>query len=140
MADTSQRAIENVRKEPGVGDEPIKSILEGFELTERELQKILESHGVKRMDPLNSRFDPNQHQAMMEVERPDVPAGTVVQVFQPAYMIEDRVLRPAMVVVSRGGPKVAKAPAEGASDAAESAAAEVPPTDGGAAGDPPAQA
>ena len=84
------------------------SFHEGVALTERELVNVLERHGVKRVDPVGMRFDPNHHQAMMEVENLEVPAGTVVQAFQPAYLIEDRILRPAMVVVSRGGPKVAK--------------------------------
>ena len=88
--------------------------IEGVELTERELMKVLEKHGVKRFDPQGQKFDPNLHQAMFEVPDPSVPAGTVVQVMQPGYMIGDRVLRPALVGVSKGGPKAAPAANENA--------------------------
>lgn len=83
----------------------VKSLLEGLELTERSLQKALEKYGVRRIDPVGEKFDPNLHQAMFEVPDVSVPAGTVVQVVQSGYVIGERVLRPAMVGVSRGGPK-----------------------------------
>jgi molecular chaperone GrpE len=67
----------------------------------------LERHGVKKLAPEGEKFDPNFHQAMFEVPNPEVPAGTVVQVVQPGYSIGERVLRPAMVGVAKGGPKVA---------------------------------
>ncbi|MFX8601199.1 nucleotide exchange factor GrpE, partial [Acinetobacter baumannii] len=60
---------------------------------------------VKKLEPLNGRFDPNIHQAMFEMPNPEVPAGTVVQVLQDGYVIGDRVLRPALVGVAKGGPK-----------------------------------
>ena len=84
-----------------------KALLDGVELTERELLKVLEKHGIKRFDPQGAKFDPNLHQAIFEVPDPNVPAGSVVQVVQPGYMIAERVLRPAMVGVSKGGPKTA---------------------------------
>jgi len=74
-------------------------------LTERELHKVLEKHGVKRLEPAGEKFDPNFHQAMFEVPDPSVPAGTVVQVVQAGYMIADRVLRPALVGIAKGGTK-----------------------------------
>ena len=77
-------------------------------MTERAFLQVLERHGVKPVDPIGEPFDPNMHQAVMEQETAEVPAGTVIQVFQSGYMIEDRVLRPAMVVVSRGGARVQK--------------------------------
>ena len=83
----------------------IKSHVEGVEITERELHKVMEKHGVKKFDPQGQKFDPNLHQAMLEVPDSSVPAGTVVQVMAPGYMIADRVLRPAMVGVAKGGPK-----------------------------------
>jgi molecular chaperone GrpE len=86
-------------------DAAIKGLLDGVELTERELHKALEKHGVRRFAPTGQRFDPNVHQAMYEVPDPSVPSGMVVQVLQPGYMIGERVLRPAMVGVSKGGPK-----------------------------------
>jgi molecular chaperone GrpE len=90
-------------------DAATKALLDGVELTERELLKVLEKHGVKRFEPLGERFDPNVHQAMFEVPDPSVPSGQVVQVMQPGYMIADRILRPALVGVSKGGPKPASA-------------------------------
>ena len=84
------------------------AFIEGVELTERELLKVFEKHGVKRFSPLGQKFDPNVHQAMFEVPDPTSPAGTVVQVMQAGFMIGDRVLRPAMVGVAKGGPKQAR--------------------------------
>jgi molecular chaperone GrpE len=90
-------------------DAATKALLDGVELTERELLKVLEKHGVKRFDPAGERFDPNLHQAMYEVPDPSVPAGQVVQVMQSGYLIGERVLRPALVGVSKGGPRPAPA-------------------------------
>ena len=92
------------------------ALLDGVELTERELAKVLEKHGVKKFDPLGEKFDPNLHQAMFEVPDPSVPSGTVVQVMQPGYMIGERILRPALVGVSKGGPKAAPAANENSSE------------------------
>ena len=78
-------------------------------MTERAMLSALERHGVKKLDPEGEKFDPNFHQAMFEVPNADVPANTVVQVVQPGYSIGDRVLRPAMVGVAKGGPKQAEA-------------------------------
>jgi molecular chaperone GrpE len=103
VADNIRRALESARD----GEGGTKALVDGVELTERELLKVLEKHGVKRFDPHGAKFDPNLHQAMLEVADPNVPAGSVVQVIQPGYMIGDRVLRPAMVGVSKGGPRAA---------------------------------
>ena len=78
------------------------------EITERAMLAALERHGVKKLQPEGEKFDPNFHQAMFEVPNPDVPANTVVQVVQPGYSIGDRVLRPAMVGVAKGGGAAAK--------------------------------
>jgi molecular chaperone GrpE len=75
---------------------------------------VMEKHGIKRLEPVGERFDPNFHQAMFELPDESVPAGTVVQVMQPGYTIGERVLRPALVGVSKGGPKAA--PAEAAAN------------------------
>ena len=85
----------------------IKALLDGVELTERELLKVLEKHGVKKFEPLGEKFDPHLHQAMFEMPDPSRPAGTVAQVVQPGYMIGERVLRPALVGIAKGGPKLA---------------------------------
>jgi molecular chaperone GrpE len=103
VADNIRRALDSARD----AGPAAKALVEGVELTERELLKTLEKHGVKKFDPQGAKFDPNLHQAMFEVPDPNVPAGSVVQVIQPGYMIADRVLRPALVGVSKGGPKSA---------------------------------
>ena len=90
-------------------DAGVKALLDGVELTERELLKALEKHGVRKFEPLGEKFDPNLHQAMLELPDPSRPAGSVAQVIQPGYMIGERVLRPAMVAVAKGGPKPAPA-------------------------------
>ncbi|MFX7973203.1 nucleotide exchange factor GrpE, partial [Acinetobacter baumannii] len=70
-------------------DGPLKGLIDGIELTERDLAKTLERHGVKIVEPEGQKFDPNRHQAMFEVPNPEVPAGTVVQVVQAGYVIGD---------------------------------------------------
>lgn len=84
-------------------DGPMKSLIEGIELTEREMQRLLAVHGVKPIEAEGQKFDPHKHQAMFEVPDPTRPEGTVVQVVQAGYAIGDRVLRPAMVGVAKGG-------------------------------------
>jgi molecular chaperone GrpE len=105
IADNLKRTIEHVPPEAASQDPALVSLLEGVELTERELLNMLERHGVSRLDPLGQRFDPNNQQAMFEVANTDVPEGTVVEVMQAGYMIGDRCLRPALVAVSKGGAK-----------------------------------
>jgi molecular chaperone GrpE len=111
VADNIRRALESVPEEAKASaDGALKALIEGIELTERDLLKALERHGVKKLEPEGQKFDPNVHQAMFEVPNPDVPNGTVVQVVQTGYVIGDRVLRPAMVGVAKGGPKAAAEP------------------------------
>lgn len=86
-------------------DETTRSLIEGMELTEREMQRLLAKHGVKPIEAEGQRFDPHRHQAMFEVPDPSKPEGTVVQVVQQGFAIGDRVLRPALVGVAKGGPK-----------------------------------
>jgi molecular chaperone GrpE len=106
VADNMDRALKALDAElREKADDGVKALLDGVELTERELHKVLEKHGVKK-------FDPNLHQAMFELPDPSRPAGTVAQVMQPGYMIGERMLRPALVAVAKGGPKaMAEAPA-----------------------------
>ena len=84
----------------------IKSFIEGVELTARELQAALSRHGVKKMEPAGDKFDPNFHQAMFEIPDETLPAGTVIEVVQSGWKIGERVLRPALVGISKGGPRV----------------------------------
>ena len=107
VADTMDRALKALDAELQETANPgVKALLEGVELTERELLKVLEKHGVKRFEPQKGdKFDPNLHQAMFELPDPSQPAGTVAQVVQSGYMIGERMLRPALVGVAKGGPK-----------------------------------
>jgi molecular chaperone GrpE len=113
IADNLQRALDAVPADTKASADPgLKSLIEGVELTERSLLNTLEKNGVKKFDPSGEKFDPNFQQAMYEVPDPSVPAGTVVQVVQTGYMIGERILRPALVAVSKGGAKTA-APSSG---------------------------
>ncbi len=125
VADNFERAIKSVPEGATADNPTLKALLEGVVMTEREFLVALERHGVKRVTPFEEPFNPHLHQAVMEVEHPTVPAGTCVQVFQHGYTIEERILRPAMVAVSRGGPKAPK-PADVAPDAAPNVAPDAP--------------
>jgi molecular chaperone GrpE len=108
VADNMRRALDAVGPELRASAEGgVKALIDGVELTERELLKALEKNGMRQFSPQGEKFDPNLHQAMYEVPDASVPAGSVVQVVQPGYMIGERVLRPALVGVSKGGPKAA---------------------------------
>ena len=108
VADNMRRALEAVAPELRASAQSgVKALIDGVELTERELVKALEKNGIRQFTPHGEKFDPNLHQAMFEVPDASVPAGSVVQVVQPGYMIGERVLRPALVGVSKGGPKTA---------------------------------
>src|SRR5436189_34388 len=86
-----------------------QALIEAVELAGRSRLNTLEQNGVKKVDPSGEKFDPNFQQAMYEVPDPSVPSGTVVQVVQAGFMIGERVLRPALVAVSKGGAKAAPA-------------------------------
>ncbi|HMK70524.1 MAG TPA: nucleotide exchange factor GrpE [Xanthobacteraceae bacterium] len=108
VADNMRRALDAISPQLRASADPgVKALIEGVELTERELLKALENNGVRQFTPRGEKFDPNVHQAMFEVPDASVPAGSVVEVVQPGYMISERVLRPALVGVSKGGPKSA---------------------------------
>jgi molecular chaperone GrpE len=105
VADNMRRALAAVGESATAIEGPAKALVEGVELIERELLKVLEKHGVKKFDPKGVKFDPNLHQAIFEVFDANVAPGSIAQVIQPGYMIGERVLRPALVGVSKGGPK-----------------------------------
>src|ERR1700754_2436348 len=110
IADNLQRALDAVPADARAAADPgLKALIEGVELTERSLLNALEKNGVKKFDPSGEKFDPNFQQAMYEVPDPSVPAGTVVQVVQAGYTLGERVLRPALVGVSKGGAKASAA-------------------------------
>lgn len=107
-ADNLRRALESVPETTqSATDNGLKALIEGVELTERELLKTLERHGVRKIDPQGEKFDPNLHQAMFEAPDAAIAKGLVSKVVQTGYKIGERVLRPALVGVSAGAPKPA---------------------------------
>lgn len=105
VSDNLRRALDAIPTDALAEDTGLKALAEGVEMTERAMINALERHGVTQLSPEGQKFDPNFHQAIFEVPNAEVPNNTVVQVMQTGYAIGDRVLRPAMVGVSRGGPK-----------------------------------
>lgn len=105
VADNLKRALDAVPAEAVATDPAVAALAEGVDLTQRSLVATLERHGVKKLTPLGERFDPNFHQAMFEAPDESKPANTVIHVAQDGYVIGERMLRPAMVGVSKGGPK-----------------------------------
>jgi molecular chaperone GrpE len=105
VADNLQRALESVPAELAAENEHVANLRLGVEMTLKELQTVFERHNIKTIDPLGRKLDPHQHEALFEVEDPEKPAGTVIQVIQAGYSLHDRLLRPARVGISKGGPK-----------------------------------
>ena len=112
VADNLRRALDSL-PESEAKDDRTKGLLAGVAATERELLSAFERHGLKRIDAKGEKFDHNFHQAVFEMENTGEPAGTVVEVLQPGYMLHDRLLRPAMVGVAKGGVPAAE---DGADD------------------------
>ncbi len=104
VADNLGRALSVLPNDDDAIDPALRNVIVGVQATERELQSVLERHGVTRIESLGRPFNAEFHQAMMEVQDPTVPAGTVVQELAPGYLIAGRLLRAAMVAVSKGGP------------------------------------
>jgi molecular chaperone GrpE len=110
VSDNLRRAIDAIPADAReAADAGLSTLIEGVEMTERSMLSTLERHGVRKLEPVGQKFDPNFHQAMFEVPNPEVPNNTVVQVVQDGYSIGERILRPAMVGVAKGGPKVVEA-------------------------------
>jgi molecular chaperone GrpE len=101
--DNLRRALEAIPADARSQDQLLDTLATGVEMTERQLLSALERFNIRKVDPQGERFDANRHQAMFEVPNSDQPAGTVVQVVQPGYMLHDRLLRPALVGVAKGG-------------------------------------
>ena len=106
VADNLGRALSALPADDGRLDPALKNVITGVQATERELQSVLERHGVTRIEALGKPFNAEFHQAMMEIEDPTVPTGTVVQELSPGYLSAGRLRRAAMVAVSTGGPSV----------------------------------
>jgi molecular chaperone GrpE len=104
VADNLGRALSALPADLDSVDPALRNVIAGVQATERELQSVLERHGVTRIESLGKPFNADFHQAMMELHDPSVQAGTVVQELIPGYLLAGRLLRAAMVAVSKGGP------------------------------------
>jgi molecular chaperone GrpE len=104
VADNLRRALDAVPAGAIEKDEFLAKLVDGVSATERTMLNVLEKNGVKKLDPAGQKFDPNFHEVLFELDAPDKPVGTVVQVLEPGYTIGDRLLRPARVAASKGGP------------------------------------
>jgi len=125
VSDNLRRAIDALPAEQAKdGDPVLAALVEGVEVTERGLAQSLEKFGVRPIDAMGEKFDPAHHQAMFEIENPDLPAGSVAEVVQAGYRIGERVLRPAMVGVAKGGPKRATKTDETAAKGADAETAD----------------
>ena len=116
VADNLARALASVDRK-GAADDATKALVEGVEMTERSMLAAFERAGIRRIDTAGRRFDHNLHEAMLEMDDPAKPQGTVVQEFESGYLLNDRLLRPAKVAVAKGGPP-AQAESAGTDDAA----------------------
>jgi molecular chaperone GrpE len=104
VSDNLQRALAHFPPEARAeAPDAVKAVLDGVEATERQLAATLERHGVRAINTADAKFDPHLHQAIAEVPADGKPAGSIVDVVQSGYVISDRLLRPAMVTVARGG-------------------------------------
>lgn len=117
VGDNLRRALDSIGADARKSSDVMETLVTGVEMTERELHAALERHGIKRVDPLGQRFDSNLHEALYEIPDPTKPAGTIGQVVEVGYLLNDRLLRPAKVGVTKGGPKPEAAPAQPAAEA-----------------------
>lgn len=111
VADNLQRALASVDAGARSQDPALAALMNGVEMTEKELLAVLDRHGVKPIAPAGQLFDPHVHEALFEIPDPSVPHGTILQVVQPGYLLHERTLRPARVGIARGGPKPGEQPA-----------------------------
>ena len=102
--DNLERALAAIPKDEKL-PQPIKNLVEGLKMVQKEFSNILEKNGVRKIESLNKKFDHNYHQAMIEIDKENVAEGIVVQEIQPGYTMHDRLLRPAMVGVSKKSSK-----------------------------------
>lgn len=123
VADNFERAMQAVPAGAAEADPALQSLVEGVGMIDGQLKGVLDRHGVKRIWPEGEMFNPHLHQPMMQHERTDVPHGTILQVFQAGYVIDERVIRPAVVVTAKGGPKPGK------TDAGNGGEATTPPAE-----------
>ena len=106
VSDNMARALESIPDNAQEDNKTVKALVEGVEMTAREMSSALERHGVKQVNPMGMKFDYNMHQAMFEKPDSTEPHGTIIEVIQVGYMIGERLLRPAMVGVSKKSEEV----------------------------------
>lgn len=102
VTDNLRRALQAIPETEREKNEQLKNIYTGVETTERELLRVFENNGIKKIEPIGEMFNPNFHEVMFEAEMPGKAPGTIIQVFEAGYMIHDRLLRPARVGVAKG--------------------------------------
>lgn len=112
VVDDLRRALDSAPEDRDSLGEAMKNLVVGVEMTEKEMLAAFEKHHIVKIEPLGEKFDYNFHQAMFEVENTGKPAGTVVQVMAPGYVLHDRLLRAAMVGVAKGGTPEDHAPVD----------------------------
>ncbi|MBS0185860.1 MAG: nucleotide exchange factor GrpE [Proteobacteria bacterium] len=104
ISENFKRALESVSKEEIEKTPSVKAFFEGVTMIERELLSVFDRHGIQKIMPnIGDKFDHNLHQAMFEVEDPSKPVGTIVETLQAGYVLNDRLLKPAFVGVSKAG-------------------------------------
>ena len=119
VSDNMARALDSIPSEAREESDIVKALVEGLEMTAREMATALERHGIKQVNPLGEKFDYNLHQAMFEAPATGQPDGTIIEVVQAGYVIGDRLLRPAMVGVAKAAPPPKEQEGEAAGDASE---------------------
>ena len=103
VSDNLRRALDAITEDQRKASPEFANIYTGVEATERELLRIFENNGIKKLEPLDVPFDPNKHEVMFEGDAPNKAPGTIIQLIAPGYVIHDRLLRPARVGVAKGG-------------------------------------
>ena len=102
LLDNLQRAHQSIKNDENLKDnKDLNKFLENIEIIEKDLITIFEKNNIKKIDCLNQKFDPNNHQAMLEMEDENIEPGIVLQEIQPGYFFKDRLLRPSFVAVSK---------------------------------------
>ena len=104
VMDNLQRALLSVSEETAEGNEDLKNLRDGIDMTNREMLKVFSRHNITEVEALGAKMDPHSHEALFEIPDPSQPEGTIVQVIQPGFRLHDRLLRPARVGVAKGGP------------------------------------
>ncbi len=104
VADNLRRAIDSIPEDGDPDGAALVGFIEGISLTEKELLSTLERHGIRKIDPMGEKFDPQFHEAMFEIPSAEAENGTVLQVVEVGYVIHDRLLRPAKVGIAKAGP------------------------------------